>query len=139
MLPKLLWPFLFGIKGDCNLIRFRIQHLSLSNGGATLLTPLEIMDRSVSGVSKGFTSGAILGIIFMRACGAVPIGTNKLQEEPATDQEVKENEIKFTKCLKRKCEEGQSRSRQLGSDCRITTWIRDCFRRHEGCCREPRP
>jgi hypothetical protein len=74
VLPKLPWPFLFGIKDYCNLIRFKMKYLSLLNTGATLFTPLEIMDCSVSSPARarlefltGFTSGAVLGIIFMIA------------------------------------------------------------------------
>ena len=127
-----------------DIIGFKIQYLSPLNAGATF-TPLEIMDRSVSSPAiagleflTGFTLGAIFSTIYMVACGArfpseqveppraeargssTCFVGRKLQEEPVTGQEVKENEIKFTKCLKRKGEEGQSRSSQLGSDCWVT-------------------
>ena len=35
----------------------------------------------------------------------VPIGTDKLREEPVTGREVKENEIKLAECSKRKGKE----------------------------------
>jgi hypothetical protein len=65
------------------IIGFKIQYLSLLKYRGYLIYP--VRNNAPLEFLTGFTSGAIFSIIFMIALrSAVPIGTEKLQEEPVT-------------------------------------------------------